>query len=323
MNKKPKILVVGSMNMDLIATTKRFPNAGETVSGELFKTAAGGKGANQAVQAARLGAAVTMVGKVGDDDMGKTLVDLAKQSGVDVSKVYVSETCSTGVANIQIQSNENGNENRILIIPAANMDITLDDVAFLKDDIKNYDMVMLQLEIPMEINCAVAKYAKDAGVPVMLNPAPSDKLPAELLACTTYVSPNEHEAFDITGIKPEGDEGIKLCVKKLREMGVESAIITLGKNGCVFCDGENVIYSPCVEYGKVVDPTAAGDSFIGAFCTAISSGISVEDSLKFANCVGCLTVSKMGAQTSLSTIDEVFDLMDKVGVDKSKYANLK
>ena len=323
MKKRAKILVAGSMNMDLIGTVSKFPEAGETIIGGEFRTAPGGKGANQAIQAARLGADVTFVGKVGDDDFGKTLVSLAEKSGVDTSRIAVDKNCSTGVAQIEVKTDENGTENRILVLPGANMKITVSETEFLKEEIKNYDMVILQLEIPMEINCAVARFAKDAGVPVMLNPAPSSKIPSELLECVTYISPNEHEAFDITGIAPDSDETLKLSVAKLRDMGVGNALITLGKNGCVFSDGDEVIYSPCVECEKVVDPTAAGDSFVAAFCVAVSYGVSIRDALKFANCVGSLTVSKMGAQTSLSTLDEVFEFMKIRKIDTTPFNNIK
>lgn len=319
----PKILVVGSLVMDLIATTNRFPNAGETIIGNDFSTAPGGKGANQAIQAARLGANVTMVGKIGKDSFGKEMLDSAKNSGVDVSYIMTSETRPSAVGHIQIQTNESGTENRILVLPGANMDITLQDIAFLEKEVSKYDMVMLQLEIPMEINIAVAKFAKAAGVPVMLNPAPADKLPEELLSCLTYISPNEHEAKEITGIEPTNENGIKECVAALKKMGVENVLITLGKEGCAFCNGDEVVISPSVKAEKVVDPTAAGDSFMGAFCTAIAAGISVEKSLLFANCVGSLTVSKMGAQTSLSYLDDVLPMMEEKGFDTTPYKILK
>ncbi len=320
---KPRILVVGSFVMDLIATTSKFPSAGETIIGNDFSTAPGGKGANQAIAAARLGAAVSMVGKVGDDSFGREMLDSANKSGVDTSNVTVSRTRPSAVGHIQIQTNEQGTENRILVIPGANMDITPENVGFLEEEIKNYDMVMLQLEIPMEINCLVAKYAKAAGVPVMLNPAPADKIPAELLSCLTYISPNEHEAAIITGIEPKGEEGIRACVSEMQKTGVENVIITLGKEGCAFCNGETVIISPCVKAEKVVDPTAAGDSFMGAFCTAVSAGIDIKNALLFANCVGSITVSKMGAQTSLPILDEVFELMNSRGFDVRPFEALK
>lgn len=323
MGKKPKILVVGSFVMDLIVTTSRFPNAGETVIGADFSTAPGGKGANQAIQAARLGADVTMVGKVGQDDFGKRLIESAQQSGVRVEHILVAQDAPSAVGNVQIQSNAQGTENRIVVVPGANMKLTAQDVEFLKDTICQFDIVIMQHEIPTEVNRAVAKYAKAAGVPVMLNPAPSAAVPGDIAACLTYISPNEHEAEDITGIVPEGEEGISRTIAALREMGVANTLITLGQNGCAFSDGTHVITSPSFRCEKVVDPTAAGDSFIGAFCTAVAAGIGLEDALRFANCTASITVSKMGAQTSLPVLDEVLALLTARGFDTAPYEVLK
>lgn len=316
---KPKILVVGSINMDLTVTAERFCNAGETVFGNGFSTAQGGKGANQAIQAARLGAEVTMLGKVGNDDFGKSVVNTIKQSGVNTEYVFVSDSAPTGIADIQVQSNSSGTENRITIVTGANWDISEEDVLFLKDKIADFDMVILQHEIPMKINCIVAEYAYKNNVPVMLNPAPSADVPKELIAHLTYISPNEHEAKDIIGISPKGESGINDTIKALHNMGVKNVIITLGKEGCAFSDGESVIHSKSVNMGKVKDPTAAGDSFIGAFCTAICAGIEPKDALVFANCTAGITVTRKGAGVSLPTIDEVFKAMEQNAVDTAPY----
>lgn len=311
MNKTPKILVVGSINMDMICTAKKLPSNGETVCGMSFSTAAGGKGANQAVQAARLGAHVSMVGKVGSDAFGGELIAKLKDSGVDVSHVTVCKEESTGVADIQIELCDDRAENRILVIPGANGAITEKDVEFLKDEISDYDMVILQNEIPIEINLKVAKYAKAKCVPVMLNPAPSRELPSDLLECIDYISPNEHEAKDITNISIKDNETQKKALSALLNMGVKNALITLGGEGCIFSDGERMIHSPCLSYGKVVDPTAAGDSFIGAFCVAIASGKDIEGAMRFANCTAGITVCGMGAQPSLPSLECVLKAMNK------------
>ena len=315
MNRKPKVLVVGSLVMDLIVSTTRFPGLGETVIGNGFQTAPGGKGANQAVQAARLGADVTMVGMVGDDDFGRQMIRSAKESGVNTQYIFSTNCGPTAIGNVQIQKNEQGTENRIIVVPGANFVLSAEDVAFLKDTISEYDIVILQHEIPREVNIAVARYAFDAGVPVMLNPAPADDVPAELLACLSYISPNEHEALDITGIDPVGDEGIAAAVEKLHDMGVKNALITLGSKGCVIFNGESSEFSPSFACGEVVDPTAAGDSFIGAFCTAIAGGISMTEALRFANCTAGITVTRMGAQTSLPVIGEVLAMLKSKGYD--------
>lgn len=317
--KKSKILVVGSLVMDLIVTAERFPNAGETVLGKGFNTAPGGKGANQAVQAARLGADVTMFGKVGNDDFGKRLIDSLSESGVNTDNILVSETASTAVGNVQIQDNSQGTENRIIVVPGANMEIRPEDVEILRNTISDYDMVILQNEIPMTINTLVAGFAKASGVPVMLNPAPTAEIPDELISCLTYISPNEHETADLVGFEPTDDSSRNAAIGKLREMGVKNVLITLGKNGCLFCGDEAMVYSESVDCGKVIDPTAAGDSFIGAFCTAITSGMPINDVLKFANCTAGITVSKMGAQTSLPYLDEVMGFMEKKGIKNESF----
>lgn len=323
MYKKPKVLVVGSLVMDLIVTTTRFCNAGETVIGSGFSTAAGGKGANQAVQAARLGADVTMVGMVGNDDFGKQLINSAKQSGVNTEYILTTDKAPSAIGNVQIQSNENGTENRIIVVPGGNFELTPSDTDFLKDIIKNYDIVILQNEIPTEVNLAVAKLAKANGVPVMLNPAPYRELPDELIACLTYISPNEHEAADIAGVVLEDEADISKAIDKIHSMGTENALITLGKRGCAYSNGSSLQYSSSVDCGKVLDPTAAGDSFIGAFCTAVALKAKIPDALRFANCTAGITVTKMGAQTSLPTLSDVLEVMNTNGYDITPFDILK
>lgn len=319
MNNPPRILVVGSFVMDLICASKRFPKSGETVMGTSFSTAPGGKGANQAVQAARLGANVSMVGKLGRDDFGRQILRSLEDSKVDTSGVLYSETCSTAVGNIQLEITEQGTANRILVIPGANMDISVGELDFLKSKISKYDMVILQLEIPMEINVAVAKMAFENGVPVMLNSAPSAPLPDELLACLTYISPNEHEISDMTGIKVTDVSSAKQAAEIMLNKGVQNVLITMGKQGAVFANKGHFWSSPCVDFGVTVDPTAAGDSFVAAFCTAICLGDTVEQALLFANHTAGITVSRMGAQPSLPTIDDVVAFMRQNGHDISKY----
>lgn len=313
MEKRPKILVVGSFVMDLIVSTPRFPSAGETVIGCGFSTAPGGKGANQALQAARLGAEVTMAGRVGNDSFGAQILASLQKGGVDISHVRIDKEEATAVGNVQLEVQEKGTQNRIVVVPGANMRVAPEDVSFLEKEIRTYDLVMLQLEIPMEINEIVAGYAAAADVPVMLNPAPSAAVPETLLSKLTYLSPNEHEAADLTGYCPEGEEGIQETAEALRALGARQVLITLGKHGCVFADADGMVKSPCVDCGPVLDPTAAGDSFIAAFCTAVSAGAEIPEALAFANCTAGITVTRMGAQTSLPTGAEVLEMMKKKG----------
>lgn len=314
MLKKPKILVVGSFMMDLIASTRVAPKSGETVVGLKFSTAPGGKGANQAVQCARLGAQTTMVGRVGTDAFGDIMLKTAAEAGVDVSHVSRDPETSSGVGHITLEVTEHGAQNRITVCPGANHTLTVDDVAWLKDKIADYDLVMMQFELPMAVNEAVAQYAHDAGVAVMINPAPAAPVSDVLMSCATYISPNEHEAAAISGHPISVENGVNeddICAvaEIFRSKGTENLIITLGENGSALAGKDGLVRVPCVRMPHVADPTAAGDSFVAAFCTGITAGLARKDALAFAAHTAAITVSRMGAMPSLPTIDEVRQLM--------------
>lgn len=318
MLKKPNILVVGSFMMDLIASTHRAPNSGETVVGLKFQTAPGGKGANQAVQCARLGANVTMVGRVGADAFGKLMTDTAAAAGVDVSHVSVDENESSGVGHITLEVTERGAQNRITVCPGANFTMTVDDVAWLKDEIGKYDLLMLQFELPMEVIETVAQWAHDAGVTVMINPAPAAPMSDRLLACATYLSPNEHEAAALSGHPIDVSNGV--CFEDIERVtaafqarGVENLIITLGENGSVVAGRGGIHHTACVKMPHVADPTAAGDSFVAAFCTGLTAGLPQGEALSFASHTAAITVSRMGAMPSLPTVGEVQALLRERG----------
>lgn len=318
MLKKPNILVVGSFMMDLIASTRRAPNSGETVVGMKFQTAPGGKGANQAVQCARLGASVTMVGKVGNDAFGKIMTDTAAASGVDVSHVLVDPKESSGVGHITLEVTEHGAQNRITVCPGANFTMTVEEVAWLKDEIGKYDLIMMQFELPMEVIETVAQWAHDAGVTVMINPAPAAPISNKLLSCATYISPNEHEAAILANHTINVDNGIDfedvdIVAKAFQARGVENLIITLGENGSVIAGSNGIHHTQCVKMPHVADPTAAGDSFVAAFCTGLTAGLSQGQALDFASHTAAITVSRMGAMPSLPTIDEVQSLIQERG----------
>lgn len=309
---RPKILVVGSFVKDLIVSTRKFPDKGETVLGYDFQMATGGKGANQAIQAARLGAQVTMVGKVGSDDFGKDLVNACLESGIDCSKVMVDIQQPSSVGNVQLLVDENGmTQNRIIVVPGANMSITPADVRFLRTEIGQYDMVLLQLEIPMEINELIVEYASQNDVPVMLNTAPSDAVSPEMLSRLSYISLNEYEAHDMTGIPiridgKSADQGsVRAVIQDLLDRGVKNVLITLGAAGAAFGNGDEFFIVPTLDNITSVDPTGAGDAFIGAFSTFVSMGIDNRTAVRLANYVGSLTVSVMGAQTSLPSLERL------------------
>ncbi|MCI2057449.1 MAG: ribokinase [Oscillibacter sp.] len=317
MTRKPKILVAGSFVMDLIATTDHAPTAGQTVIGKTFRTAPGGKGANQAVQASRLGADVTMIGCVGGDIFGQEMLDTASKAGVDVSHVKIDRSISSGIGHVLLEVTEHGAQNRITAIPGANQSIKLEDVAWVKDCIGQYDLVMLQMEIPLEINLLIAHWAKDAGIPVMLNPAPAAALSDELLSCVTYLTPNEQEASVETGCPLRiGQHGIqkddmRAVAAALWAKGVQNVIITLGSNGSAVVGEDKIQYIPCVEMSHVADPTAAGDSFVAAFCVGLGVGLSQPQALSFASHTAAITVSRMGAMPSLPTLSEVKALLQE------------
>lgn len=318
MLKKPKILVVGSFMMDLIASTKRAPNSGETVVGLKFQTAPGGKGANQAVQCARLGAHVTMVGQVGDDAFGKIMTDTAAAAGVDVSHVSVDKNESSGVGHIVLEVTEHGAQNRITVCPGANFTLTVEDVAWLKEEIGQYDLVMMQFELPMEVIETVAQWAHDAGVKVMINPAPAAPMSDKLLACATYLSPNEHEAALLADHAIDVSNGInmedvEIVSKAFQARGVENLIITMGENGSIVAGKDGIHHTQCVKMPHVADPTAAGDSFVAAFCTGLCAGLPQGEALAFASHTAAITVSRMGAMPSLPTVSEVQTLMEERG----------
>lgn len=314
MLRKPKILVVGSFNMDLIASTERAPGSGETVIGRKFRTAPGGKGFNQAVQCARLGAEVTMVGKVGGDDFGKTLLQEAEGAGIDVSRVLTDPKEATGVALIILEEKENTTQNRITVCPGANFTITSEEIEWIRTEVGQYDMVIMQFELPMEVVEDVADWAREAGVPVMINPAPAAPMSERLLRSATFLSPNEHEAAILAGheISVEGGihfDDVEIVADYFRKLGVKNLIITMGENGAIAAGENGIHHTQCVRMPKVEDPTAAGDSFVAAFCTGLTAGLPDGEALAFASHTAAITVSRMGAMPSLPTTAEVQALM--------------
>lgn len=318
MAKPPRILVVGSFVMDLIVTTEVFPGSGETVLGKSFATAPGGKGANQAVQAARLGADVTMIGKVGDDEFGRTLVHSCEKAGINTQYVTVAKKTASAVGDVLLEEVAGkGTTNRIIVVSGANMSIGAEDISFVKEIVDQYAMVMLQLEIPMEINELVVEYASSKGVPVMLNSAPASALSDDLLAGLSYISPNEHEIQALTGIpirkedKRVNRDDLRAAAEVLLKKGVKNVLVTLGNGGSALINRNEFLVQPCIDVVDVKDPTAAGDSFVAAFVSGLGTGMNHEQALLFASYTAALTVSRPGAQPSLPYLSAVTDLMAK------------
>jgi ribokinase len=296
------ITVIGSLNMDLVVHAPKVPIMGETILGSGFMTAPGGKGANQAVAAARLGGEVFMIGCVGNDMYGKDLLHNLKENNVIIDHIKVEDSTSTGVAVIMIKDGDNC----IIVDPAANSLLTPEMIDASEEIIKNSSIIVVQLEIPLETVVRAILLAKKHGVKVLLNPAPARKIDDELLAQVDVLTPNETECEIITGITINNAEDAKRAVEFLNGKGVPHVIITMGGNGVVYnsLDGIQHKTAPTV---KVVDTTAAGDSFTGAIALALSQGKTIEEAIDFANIVGPLTVTKEGAQTSLPTMEDVYN----------------
>jgi ribokinase len=222
---------------------------------------------------------------------------------------------TSGVGHVTLEVTEHSAQNRIIVIPGANQTLTVDEVLWIRDEIHTYDIVLLQLEVPLEVNLAVAHWAKEAGVPVMLNPAPATDLNDELLSLVTYLIPNEQEAAVETGLPLRMDgtalrhDDLTAIGSALWNKGVENVIITLGGNGSAVVNAEGIHYVPCVKMDHVEDPTAAGDSFVGALSVGLTIGLSQEQALAFASHTAAITVSRMGAMPSLPVLEEVLSLM--------------
>ena len=284
---RPHIVVVGSLNMDLVIQTPRHPQPGETITGGQFRTIPGGKGANQAVAAARMGGRVTMIGCVGRDPFGDTLIENLSAAGVDTGRVGRAEA-STGVALITVAAT---GENTIVLAPGANAAVSAQIVASHADAIANADALLLQLEVPLDAVQAAVEIAQARGTPIILNPAPARTLPADLLQQVTYLIPNEHEAA-LLGIGREAGQA------SWRRGGSANVILTLGERGALaMLPGES---TPAPAFSvPVVDTTAAGDAFVAAFAVALTEGKSAVAATRWGCAAGALACTVLGAQPSL------------------------
>ena len=294
------ILVIGSLNMDLVVTTPKVPVMGETILGSGFFTTPGGKGANQAVAAARLGGQVSMIGCVGSDLFGRDHMGNLKVNNVNTDNIAIIDNCSTGVAVIVIKDGDNF----IIVDPGANSMLSPEMAGAFEKVISTSDIVILQLEIPLDTVEKVVEIARKHKVKILLNPAPARKLSDHLLSMIDILTPNESECEYITGISINSIEDAKKAAIDLLNRGVVQAVITLGGKGVVYNNGKEIIHKPVPDV-KVVDTTAAGDSFSGALAVSLSRGDNIDDAIDFANMVGTLTVTKKGAQASLPTLEDV------------------
>jgi len=305
--QKPKITVIGSSNTDLVATVPKLPAPGETVMGKEFIVAPGGKGANQAVAIARIGGDVTFVAKVGMDDYGEQALNNFKKDGIDTSFVFRDDDAPSGVALIFVD--ENG-ENMLVPVSGANGRLLPADIEKARTAIESADILVLQLEIPLQTVEYATIIAHEKGVPVILNPAPGRKLEKRLIEKVTYITPNETEAETLTDIKVTDDASAKMAGKELLNLGAKIAIITMGKQGAMLVDSSASQLIPAFKV-NAVDATAAGDAFNGGFAYAVANGRDLEEAIKFGNAVAAITVTRMGAQPSMPTKDELKEFLNK------------
>lgn len=307
LESKP-IVVIGSLNMDLVVVTDRLPAMGETVSGREFATFPGGKGANQAVAVGKLGAKVTMAGCVGKDAFSRDLLNSLKDTNVATAFIRETET-ATGTALITVASS---GTNTIVVVPGANVCCNEKDV---DDVLRSFDqpgILVLQHEIPPATVEYAIKTAKDAGWVIILNPAPAREVPEHILAKVDILTPNETEAAVLTGCQVRLPEDAVIAGKRLLALGVKAVIITLGSKGAMCLTGRETFLVPPITV-EAIDTTAAGDAYTGALATALAEGQEIRDGMRFAAVAAGLSVTRRGAQPALPWRQEVDDYIRRTG----------
>lgn len=302
MSQPPHVCVVGSTNIDLTFRAARLPRPGETLAGLGFQLGYGGKGSNQAVMAARLGASVTMVGKVGRDVFGEGALRNYREQGVDTTHVLVDVERPTGVASIVV---DDAARNCILVVPGANLGLTPQDVRAAAGAIAAARVLLCQLEVPIETVAEALRIARAAGVTTVLNPAPAVPLPDELLALTDLCVPNESEIELLTGGQTTATvQEAAAAAWELLKRGPRTVIVTLGERGALIADAASAehLEAPRVE---AIDSSGAGDAFIGALGVFLADGMALREAVRRANAVAALSVTCLGTQASFPTRDEV------------------
>jgi len=288
--------------MDLVVRASRRPARGETIIGSSFGMFPGGKGANQAVAAARLGAEVSMIGRLGRDMFGDTFLKLMAEEGIDTSGVFEDDVLGTGVGNPVV---DDTGENSIIIVPQANSNLSEQDVQRSAQAISDADVLLLQLEVPMEASIAAARIAYEAGVKVVLNPAPAAELPDSFLSMVRVIVPNEIEFEGLTGTTPSDLRTAAEASALLMAKGPGAVVVTLGSRGAYVLQVDSAVHAPVEKIDNVVDTTAAGDAFCGALAFGIASGKAVVDAVRYANKVAGIAVTRLGAIPSLPRADEI------------------
>jgi ribokinase len=308
-----KVVVVGGANTDYLVRGERLPEAGETVQGGEFEpTDAGGKGANQAVAAARLDAEVMFIGRVGTDERGRLLLERLECEGVDVRRVAKDRRAKTGVALINV---DDRGEKQIMVAPGANLRLSVADVKRARRAIEKASVLVLQFEVPMDATLAAARIAHRAGVPIVLDPAPAAKPPKELLRMVTIIRPNEHEAGALTGVKVNSRESARRAAKRLIGFGIRAAVVAAGAGGNLLVwrddsDRLDELWLPKLPV-KTVDATGAGDAFAAAIAVAMAERRPFREAALFANAAGALATTQIGAQPAMPSRKAVLALLHR------------
>ncbi len=298
----PKIIGPGSLNVDVTGYAPHLPVAGETTAGTAIRFSVGGKGNNQMTAAHRAGADAVLIGCRGDDFLGHIIEEHYKSEGMTDAHIRIDATTETGAALIEID--ERDGQNRIIVVPGANAAVHEAQIMAAESDFACADVVLSQLETPVETVMAAKKLAQKHGKPFILNPAPFTVVPPELFDGVDYVTPNETEAEGFTGVKVETVEDCRRAAKRFLAMGVRHVIITLGVRGVYYFDGETELTVPALRV-NAVNTTGAGDAFNGGFATALANGMDVENALKFATCTSAISVTREGAASSMPQRQEI------------------
>ena len=302
-----EIVVVGSLNMDLVVKLPQIPKPGETLLGGVFNTFPGGKGANQAVASARLGASVTMVGCVGKDAFGKELCDGLAHEGINISHIRMHDELATGVALIEVDAH---GQNSIAVASGANFGLTSSDVSRALKAIGEFNVLVMPLEIPLDVVFTAAKIAATMNATVILNPAPAQRLDKSLLELVDLLIPNEHEIAAMTGTEvTDGSEIMKNC-QSLFSAGVKNVLVTMGGRGSVLVESDGTQNHILPYHTEVVDTTAAGDCFVGAMAVALNEKRTYFEAANFASAAASISVSREGAQPSLPFRKEVEQIIN-------------
>jgi ribokinase len=300
----PRIAVIGSINMDLLVRCAHLPVPGETIIADAAAMIPGGKGANQAVAAARAGGEVTMIGRVGDDAFAQRLVADLRRDGIRTDSVWVTSQCPSGVAVVAVEAS---GENAIMVVPGANGRLTPRDVEAAAEVIAAADVLLMQLEIPLESVAAASAVAAAAGVRVILNPAPMPTSLPETILHVDVICPNRSEAAAIVGRQIETVDQARACVPQLHRLGARNVIVTLGARGAVVSDGGSTEWIEPFAI-TAVDTTAAGDAFAGALAVRLGESASIFQAARFAAAAGAIAATRPGAQPSMPTRDEILQL---------------